>query len=113
MIFGHCRLNDWMRAESIGMAPFLLATFVLNIVYLQQAFKELSPSVKAVRIGSLVMGVASIIVLSVSLQPHNQARGVTMQSISQIVFFLMILVYLVTLRIEIAQLKVDVQILTE
>jgi hypothetical protein len=47
----------------------LIATFFFNILYLQQAFMELSPVVEAVRIASMFVGLASEVILLASLQP--------------------------------------------
>jgi hypothetical protein len=111
LVFANLRLDDWLDSLWVGAVPFLFTTLIFCFIIFQQLFSQVSITVRVVRMVTLILGTIALILSFVPIDP--QPRAVTMKAICEQVFVLLMLVFLITLRVELGQLKVDVVILPE
>jgi hypothetical protein len=110
LIFAHFHVDDWLWADEAGSIPFTIFTLVFFAVLLQQGFTRLPMAVRVVRLAAL--GVTALMVI-VFFVPEARGDGVTLRAACQLLWLSMAVVFVVTLRAEIAQLRVDLQILSD
>jgi hypothetical protein len=111
LVFANLRLDDWLNALWVGGVPFVFTTLIFCFIIFQQLFSQVTMTVRVVRLVVLILGTIALILSFVGIDP--QPRKVTMNAICEQLFVLLILVFLITLRVELGQLKVDVVVLTE
>jgi hypothetical protein len=101
LLSANFRIDDWLNALYVGVVPFRFATLIFCFIRFQQLFKQ------------VILCLATITPILTFVPLNSQPHAVTMESISELIFIALMLAFLITLRVELGRLKVDVVILRD
>ena len=104
--------KDSFISGDVGSLPFALATTIFMSGLTWKMYKELPKSIRILRL--TVIGIAAVTIL-MSCVPFPVSLGAnrTKTAICQLVFIVVVAIFVVSLRREIGQLQIDLLILHE
>jgi hypothetical protein len=109
LLFANFRLDDWLRANYVGGVPFLWTTLIFCFVICQQLFSQMHRGLRILRLVLLLLAALALVMSFIPI--GQQATNTSMKSICELFFLVLMVVFLLTFRVELGQLKVDVVIL--